>query len=83
VAVLPGLEAYVHLAGVVDVAKELGRIREELARLDRLVAGIDAKFANPDFVARARPEVVESERQRRAEFADKRDRLRQQLEGWK
>ncbi len=83
VAVLPGLEAYVPLAGIVDVDRELGRIRAELARLDGLVAGIDAKFANPDFEARARPEVVENERRRRAELADRRERLHRQLEGWK
>ena len=83
VAVLPGCEAYVPLAGVVDVEKELDRMKKEVANLEKLVAGIDAKFANPEFAARAKPEVVENERARRAEFADKLARLKAQLDAWK
>jgi valyl-tRNA synthetase len=83
IAALAGLEAYVPLAGVVDVEQEIDRIRTELGGLDRAIAGIDAKFANPNFAARARPEVVEGERARRAELLSKRERLARQLEGWK
>ncbi|MBM3313785.1 class I tRNA ligase family protein, partial [candidate division WOR-3 bacterium] len=82
VAVLSGCEVYVPLGGVVDVDKELGRMKKEIASLAKLVAGIDAKFANPDFAARARPEVVEAERTRRAEFAGKLARLRTRVEAW-
>ena len=55
-------------------------MKKEIANLEKLVAGIDAKFANPDFAARAKPEVVEAERGRRDEFASKLERLRKQLE---
>jgi len=82
VAVLPGCEAYVPLEGVVDVEKELDRMKKEIANLERLVAGIDAKFANPDFASRARPDVVEAERTRRAEFAGKLERLKKQHDAW-
>jgi len=83
VAVLPGCEVYVPLEGVVDVDKELDRMKREIANLQKLVAGIDAKFANPDFVSRAKPDVVEAERSRRAEFAGKLERLRKQLDAWR
>ena len=83
IAVLSGLEAYVPLGGVVDVEKEIGRIKDEIASLGKLIAGVDAKFANPNFAARAKPEVVESERARRAELASKCERLERQLEGWR
>jgi len=82
IAVLPGCEVYVPLGGVVDVEKELERMKKEIASLEKLVAGIDAKFANPEFAARARPEVVEGERERRAEFSGKLERLRRQLDAW-
>ncbi|MBM3315696.1 class I tRNA ligase family protein, partial [candidate division WOR-3 bacterium] len=81
-AVLANCEVFVPLEGVVDVDKELGRIRRDAAEAERLLVGIDAKLANPNFAARARPEVVENERRRRAEFADKLARLRRQLEAW-
>ena len=82
IAALPGCEAYVPLAGVVDVEKELDRMRKEIANLEKLIAGIDAKFSNANFVARAKPDVVESERERRAEFSSKLERLQRQLESW-
>ncbi|MEO0085098.1 MAG: valine--tRNA ligase [candidate division WOR-3 bacterium] len=83
VAVLPGCEVYVPLGDVVDVERELGRMRKETETIAGLIAAIDAKFANPDFAAKARPEVVESERQRRAELEDRLVRLRRQLESWR
>jgi len=83
VAVLPGCEVYVPLAGVVDVKREIGRMKQEIADMEQLVAAIDAKFANPDFASRAKPEVVEAERSRRAERVSKLERLRKQLDAWK
>jgi valyl-tRNA synthetase len=82
IAVLRSCEVYVPLAGVVDVEKELDRMKKEIASLEKLIAGIDAKFGNPNFAARAKPEVVESERERRAEFQSKLERLKKQLESW-
>ncbi len=78
-AVIPGGEVYVPLAGVVDFERERGRLEKEAAKLQGAVTAIDAKFANPDFAARARPEVVESERERRTELAGKLERLTAQL----
>ncbi len=81
-AVIPGCEVYVPLEGVVDIEREADRISKEIDNLKRAIAGIDAKFANPNFEKRARPEVVENERKRRAEFQDKLARLERQLESF-
>jgi valyl-tRNA synthetase len=81
-AVIPGCEVYVPLAGIVDIEQEVVRIRKEVESLRKALAGLAAKFANPDFVARARPEVVEGERGRRAELEDKLARLERQLESF-
>jgi len=78
-AVIPGCEVYLPLEGVVDFERELGRIEKEAARLRQAVAQIDAKFANPSFAERAKPEVVESEKERRQELADKLARLEAQV----
>ena len=80
IAVFPGGEVYVPLEGVVDVEREAGRIGREIESLEQAVRGIDAKFVNPDFVQRAKPEVVEGERRRRDELADRLGRLRRQLD---
>jgi len=76
------VEVYVPLAGIVDVARELSRIKKEIATLTKLVAGLSERFANPDFLARAKPEVVENERRRRDQFQDRLERLRRQFESW-
>jgi valyl-tRNA synthetase len=81
-AVVGNCEVLVPLEGIVDFEREAERIRKEIAELKRLVDGIDVKFANPDFAARAKPEVVEAERQRRAELADKLERLERQMASW-
>ena len=77
---VPGAEVCVPLAGVVDLARETARLRKEVDSIGRLIRGIEAKFANPDFERRARPEVVENERERLAGFRDKLGRLERQLE---
>ena len=79
-AVITGAELCVPLEGIVDLEQETARMRKEVENLRRVLAGIEAKFANPNFTARARPEVVEQERARKAEFEDKLARLERQLE---
>ncbi len=81
-AVVAGCEVLVPLEGIVDFARETARIQKEIAELGRLIAAIDAKFANPNFAERARAEVVEAERQRRADLAAKLARLERQLASW-
>ena len=60
--VLPGMEVYVHLAGVIDVEAERSRKRQEVEQLVALVAAKQAKLANEQFVSRAPAAVVEKER---------------------
>jgi valyl-tRNA synthetase len=62
-----GIEVYVPLAGHVDVEAERTRLAKEIEKAEALLASIDRKIGNADFVARAKPEVVESERARRVE----------------
>jgi valyl-tRNA synthetase len=80
IAVIPDAEVYVPLDGVVDIEREVDRIRKEIDNVRSVVLSIDRKFSNPDFEKRAKPEVVESERRRRDEFAERLARLEHQLQ---
>jgi valyl-tRNA synthetase len=74
-AVLDEATVVLPLAGVIDVGRERARLEKEIGRLAGEVARIDAKLANPQFLAKAPEEVVEEQRDRRAEAAEARDRL--------
>ncbi|OYD14350.1 hypothetical protein CH330_08865 [candidate division WOR-3 bacterium JGI_Cruoil_03_51_56] len=78
-AVTSRCEIYVPLENVINIEHEASRLRKEIDNLEGAIAGIDAKFANPNFERRARPEVIKTERKRKAEFQDKLARLEQQL----
>jgi valyl-tRNA synthetase len=64
----------------IDVAAEQARLSKEIARLQGEIAKADAKLANEAFVARAKPEVVQQERARVADFKQTVGRLTDQLE---
>jgi valyl-tRNA synthetase len=83
VIVLADCEAYIPLAGIVDVERELARLKKEAEELERLIAEIDRRLANPDFLERAKLEVIEREQSRRNEFAARRERIVRQLEAYR
>ncbi|QRG05818.1 valine--tRNA ligase [Xanthobacter dioxanivorans] len=74
--VVRGEVAALPLAGVVDLAAELTRLRKEEGKLDQEVARIDAKLGNESFVARAPEEVVEAEREKRDEYLLRKEKVR-------
>jgi valyl-tRNA synthetase len=72
--------AILPLAGVIDVEQEKARLAREQDKLAAEIAKLDKKLANQQFLAKAPPEVVEEQRDRRAEQAEKSDRLTAALE---
>ncbi|HHY48611.1 MAG TPA: class I tRNA ligase family protein, partial [Alphaproteobacteria bacterium] len=68
------------LAGVIDLAAEKARLVREIARLDDDVEKIDRKLGNPQFVAKAPPEVIEEQRTRREDATLRRERLQAALD---
>ena len=57
------------VAGVLDVAGERDRLAKEIAKVKSEIERLDKKLGNESFVAKAPPEVVEEQREKRAEFA--------------
>jgi len=67
------------LAGAVDVKAETARLTKELAKLDKDISKYDAKLGNADFLAKADPEVIEDNKERRAEAVATKERLQAAL----
>jgi len=70
-----GSEVHVTLTGAVDTAQECRRLTNELERLDKQLAGLAAKLANPQFTGRAPAEVVARERDKERTWRDQRAAL--------
>jgi valyl-tRNA synthetase len=62
------------LAGVVDLAAERARLGKELDKVAREIGKIEAKLGNEQFMAKAKEEVVEEQRERLAEAIELRSR---------
>ena len=56
------------LQGLIDLAAERVRLTKELGKAQAERKKVEAKLAQPDFVARAKPEVVEENRERLIAF---------------
>ena len=70
-----GFEVVVPLSGVVDLDAEIRRLETEKAKIEEELVRTDNKLGNEKFVARAKPEVVEKEREKKARLASERDKL--------
>ncbi len=68
------------LAGVIDVAAETARLARERDKVTAEIGKIDKKLENESFVSRAPAEVVEEQRERRADYAATAARLAEALE---
>jgi len=78
-AILPGLEVYLPLRGLIDLERETARLEKALEEARRELERSQAKLANPDFIARAPADVVAKERDKEAAAADSAQRLEQRL----
>jgi valyl-tRNA synthetase len=63
-AVLPQGSFYLEVEGLIDIASEVDRLRQEMARLESDLAKSRGKLGNARFVENAPQEVVEKERDR-------------------
>ena len=63
------------LEGVVDLPTETERLRKELADCQRNLDRVAALVSKPEFLARARPDVVETEQERLKSLQERKQRL--------
>jgi valyl-tRNA synthetase len=59
----PDFDAYVSLAGLIDVGKEVQRLEKQLGEKRKHLQGTQAKLGNAGFVERAPAEVVQQQRE--------------------
>jgi valyl-tRNA synthetase len=78
--VVRGEVAALPLKGVIDFVAERARLDKEMQKVDADIKRADAKLNNADFLARAKEEVVEGEREKREEAEGRRAKIVEALE---
>ena len=79
--VVGNAEIEVPLEGLIDVEQERTRLNSEIAKLNGEQQGLRKRLANPDFVAKAAPDVVATTRAREEEISGQINRLSSIIEG--
>jgi valyl-tRNA synthetase len=74
--VVEGTSLILKLGDVVDLGQEKVRLGKEIAKFETELAKFAAKLGNPGFLAKAKPEVIEEQREREADTRRDRDRLK-------
>jgi valyl-tRNA synthetase len=74
-AILTGAEIYLPLAGLIDISQEIARLEKEHQHLNTEVERIEKKLSNEGFVAKAPAKVIDEERVKMNDYADKRDKV--------
>jgi valyl-tRNA synthetase len=68
------------LADIIDLDQERARLKKEIDKLADEIARLEKKLANETFVAKAPPEVVEEQKEKRAEAETARGKLTEALD---
>jgi valyl-tRNA synthetase len=77
------ITCYLPLAGMVDLDAERERLRGELENIEGQIARGEKMLANENFVNKAKPEVVQRERERLADFKARREATLARLDALK
>jgi valyl-tRNA synthetase len=75
-----GQIAALPLKGVIDLSAEKTRLDKEMAKAEADIKRVDAKLANEKFVANAPEEIVEEEKEKRAEAVARKAKILEALE---
>jgi valyl-tRNA synthetase len=70
-----GAEILVPLAGIVDLARECEKLKNELSQLSRQLDALTTRLGNEKFTARAPENVVQAERAKHTEWTARKQQL--------
>src|SRR5713226_3919329 len=75
-AIGAGATFALHIGDVVDLTREKARLAKEIAKTEGDLAKVATKLTNPAFLANAKAEIVDEQRDREADIRRDRDRLK-------
>ena len=78
-AVVGAMEVYLPLDDLINLDEERARLAKEVAKMEDEIGRVQKKLGNSDFVAKAKEEVIQKERDKAAQFDEKLRTLRSEL----
>lgn len=78
-AVITGAELYLPLAGLINIEEEIARLEKELAKWQKELDLVNKKLGNERFVANAKAEVVQKEKDKLADYQEKFDTVKARI----
>ena len=75
-----GYEAFVFVRDAIDVEGEIKKLEGEIKKAEGLLAGSLKKLSNENFISNAKPEAIEKEKAKKAEFEDKIQKSKEHIE---
>ena len=79
-AITPMGTLYMSLGSNVDIDAEIAKFKAQIEQADTQLRGIESKLGNENFMRKAKPEVIQSETERRKQLTDKRAKLTSLIE---
>ena len=70
-----GFEAYVFIRDVIDIEKELAKLKKEKQKMEQLIRQTEGKLKNERFLAGAPDDVIEKEKSKLAEFTEREEKV--------
>ena len=66
-----GFEAFVFVRDAIDIEAEIKRLENEIQKNTALLEASEKKLSNENFISHAKPEAIEKEKGKKAEFEEK------------
>ena len=66
-----GFEAFVFVRDAIDIEAEIKRLENEIQKNTALLEASEKKLSNENFISHAKPEAIEKEKWKKAEFEEK------------
>ena len=79
-AVAEGIKIYIPLEGLIDINKEMERLKTECSKIEQELSRIKNKLNNESFIKKAPEDIVTKEREKEEELSKKRHIILEQLD---
>ena len=70
-----GTRAALVVSDALDIEAEKARLTKELSKIDGEITKIEKKLGNENFISKAPAEVIDEQKSRLSEYAEKKDKL--------